>query len=109
MNRLKQLWRTCTTSTELALAKAENRRLKETNFALEEELGQARKELRAAVNNLLSQGGVAPLPPDEEIKPPTGRIRHLTHQQAQRLYAVRTGEQRAREIAEHVKKEAANG
>ncbi len=90
MNWLKTFWRKLTTSTEVALLKNENRRLRETNFALEEELEQARKELRAAVNNLLSHSGASPLPGSEEVKRPTGRIRHLTHQQQQRLYAIQT-------------------
>jgi TPP-dependent pyruvate/acetoin dehydrogenase alpha subunit len=86
---LKQ-WRAFWVSPETLLLRAENRRLKETNLALEEELEQSRKELRAAVNNLLSHAGAAPLPGAEEVKAPTGRIRHLTWQQRQRLYAVQT-------------------
>lgn len=90
MNRLKQLWRNLTTSTEFALVKAENRRLLNTNLALEEELAQAQKELRAAVNNLLTHAGAAPLPGAEEVKPPSGRIRNLSWQQQQRIHAVKT-------------------
>jgi hypothetical protein len=87
---LKNWWRLITTSTELALVKAENRRLRESNLALEDELENSRAELRAAVNNLLSQAGVAPLPPHEEIKPPANRMRRLTLGQRQRLYAIAT-------------------
>jgi hypothetical protein len=87
---IKAFWRRITTSTEVALLRAENKRLREANFVLEEEIDAARKELRAAVNNLLSQAGVAPLPPNEEIKPPAHRHRNLTLQQRQRLYAVAT-------------------
>jgi hypothetical protein len=87
---IKAFWRRITTSTEVALLRAENKRLRESNFVLEEEIAEAHKELRAAVNNLLSQAGVAPLPPNEEIKAPAHRTRHLTHQQRQRLYAIKT-------------------
>lgn len=102
MTWLRELWRKWTTSSELALLKAENRRLKEANFALEEELGDTKKELRAAVNNLLSHAGVAPLPPHEETPPPRNRMRNLTLQQRQRLYAVATA-------AKPPQKEGTNG
>jgi hypothetical protein len=78
------------TSKRTALLEAEVERLRETNAALESELDQSRKETRAAVNNALSQAGVAPLPPHEETKTPTQRMRRLTLQQQQRMYAVDT-------------------
>jgi hypothetical protein len=78
------------TSKRTALLEAEVSRLRETNLALEAELEQSRKETRAAVNTLLSQAGVAPLPPAEEVKTQTQRMRRLTFQQKQRLYAVET-------------------
>lgn len=65
-------------------------RLRETNLALEAELEQSRKETRAAVNTLLSQAGVTPLPPAEEVKTHTERMRRLTWQQQQRLHAIAT-------------------
>ena|ERR1700758_3201401 len=78
------------TSKRTALLEAENLRLRETNLALEAELEQSRKETRAAVNTLLSQAGVAPLPPAEEVKTHTERMRRLTWQQQQRLHALKT-------------------
>lgn len=81
------------TSKRTALLEAENGRLRETNAALEAELEQSRKETRAAVNTLLSQAGVTPLPPAEEVKTPTQRMRRLTLQQQQRLYAVTTAKE----------------
>ena len=83
------------TSKRTALLEAENVRLRETNLALESELEESRKETRAAVNTLLSQAGVTPLPPAEEVKTHTERIRRLTYQQKQRLYAVQTAPKEA--------------
>jgi hypothetical protein len=82
--------RNLVTSKRTALLEAEVSRLRETNLALEAELDQSRKETRAAVNTLLSQAGVAPLPPAEEVKTPTERMRRLTFQQRQRLHAIAT-------------------
>jgi hypothetical protein len=78
------------TSKRTALLEAEVSRLRETNLALEAELEQSRKETRAAVNTLLSQAGVTPLPPAEEVKTYPERMRRLTWQQKQRVYAERT-------------------
>ncbi len=86
MNWLRDLF----TSKRTALLEAEVSRLRETNLALEAELDQSRRETRAAVNTLLSQAGVAPLPPAEEVKTPTERMRRLSFQQKQRMYAVKT-------------------
>lgn len=88
MKWIKQFWRNLV--AEKALLKAENKRLRETNFALEEENEQLRKDLRGSLNTLLSQAGVQPLPDAEQVKTPTGRMRHLTLQQRQRLYAIQT-------------------
>lgn len=90
MNWLKKLWRDWTTSKEMALLQAENKRLKESNFILEDENERLRNELRGAVNTLLSQAGVAPLPGVEEVKTVTPRIRRMSWQQRQRMYAVET-------------------
>jgi hypothetical protein len=92
MKHLAEFWRSLFTSTETALLRAENKRLKETNFALEDENEQLRKELRGTVNTVLSQAGVAPLPPHEEVKAPVRKMtmRRLTFQQRQRLYAAVT-------------------
>ena len=78
------------TSKRTALLEAENARLRETNLALEVELDQSRGEVRAAINNSLSQAGVSPLPPHEEVKTEVPRMRRLTNQQRQRIYAVQT-------------------
>lgn len=90
MRWLRNFWRRLTTSTETALLRQENRQYKETNFVLEEELAQARKEIRALENTALAQAGATPLPPHDEIVPVVKRIRHLTHQQRQRMYAIAT-------------------
>lgn len=91
MRWMRQIWQRFT-GTRLALIEAENKRLRETNFALEDLLEQRDKELRAAINTSLAQAGVAPLPPHEEVKPPVRKMtmRRLTWQQRQRLYAVAT-------------------
>lgn len=91
MNWLRKLWRRFA-GTDAALLRAENKRLGEANFALEDDNEDLRKELRAAVNTVLSQAGVAPLPPHEDLNPPIRkmRMRRLTWQQKQRLYAAAT-------------------
>jgi len=104
MQWFKSFWQRITTPPELFLLRAENRRLKETNLALEDENAELRRDIRGAVNTALSQAGAQPLPGAEEVKAPTGRMRNLTHQQAQRLYALRTSEIRDRQIAEREKK-----
>lgn len=90
MRWLKELWGRWTTSKEVALLQAENQRLWDTNGVLQAELEQSRKETRAAVNTLLGQAGIAPLPPSEEVKPPAKRFRRLTFQQRQRIHALAT-------------------
>jgi hypothetical protein len=113
-SRLKALWGTFKKPndpippedadiTKLALARAENARLRQSHAALERELEDTRKDLRAAVNNLLSQAGAPPLPPHEEIKPPANMPRRLSHHQRQRLYALATMPKPAE------KKEGTNG
>lgn len=87
MNWLRQLF----TSKRTALLEAEVALLRETNIVLEYELTQSRKETRAAVNNLLSQAGMVPLPADE-VKPATPHIRRLTYQQKQRIHAAETAD-----------------
>jgi len=90
MNWLSNLWRRLTTSTETALLRAENRRLKETDLALEDENFRLRADLREATNSLLSQAGVAPLSPSNEEPPKSiARVRHLTVHQQRRLELVR--------------------
>lgn len=92
MKRLLKLWQSFWTSKQTALLRAENTRLRETAFALQDENERLQAELRAAVNNLLAQAGAAPLPPHEDVKPPVRKLamRRLTFQQRQRLYAVAT-------------------
>ena|ERR1700675_439310 len=92
MGLLKAIWFWLTTSTQFALIEAENERLKETCFVLENENDDLRKDLRAAVNNLLSEAGATPLPPDESVKPTERKMTHrrLSWQQRQRVYAVET-------------------
>lgn len=113
MNRLKQFLRDLLTSKELALTKAENARLAETNAVLEEELAKSRAELRGVINTVLSQAGAAPLPPvAEEAPKPIARIRKMTmHQQrrADLIRETRTQAEEAKELAERVKKRMANG
>jgi hypothetical protein len=87
---MRKWLRNLLTSKRTALLEAENMRLRETNLALEAELEQSRKETRAAVNTLLSQAGVTPLPPAEEVKTYPERMRRLTWQQRQRLHALET-------------------
>ena len=104
VNWLRSFWQRITTPPELFLLRAENRRLKDTNLALEEENTEIKRDLRGAINTTLAQAGAQPLPGAEEVKPPTNRMRNLSHQQAQRLYALRTTEIRERLIAENQKK-----
>lgn len=85
-------WQGLWTSTETLLLREELKRTQETCLVLEDENETLRKDLRAAVNNLLSEAGVAPLPGNGTIKPPERKLahRHLTWQQKQRLYAHQT-------------------
>src|SRR6266702_2604108 len=88
---LQSWWRGLWTSTETALLRAENRRLKETCLALEEENEALKTDLRSAVNNLLAEAGATPLPPHEAVKPDTKpRLRRLSWQQQQRMHAFET-------------------
>lgn len=113
MNRLKKFLRDLLTSKELALTRAENARLAETNAVLEEELSKTRAELRGVINTVLSQAGVTPLPSvAEEAPKPIQRIRHLTLHQKRRAdlnRETRAQTEEAKELAERVKKRMANG
>ena len=90
MNWLRTLWGRL--FIEAALLRAENKRLRETCLVLEDENAELKKDLRAAVNNLLSEAGATPLPSHEELKPPSRKManRRLTWQQRQRIYAQET-------------------
>ena len=92
MKRFLNWWRGLWTSQETALLRAENKRLKETCLVLEDELEAAKKDLRAAVNNLLSEAGAAPLPTDDTVKPAGKKLNHrrLSFQQRQRIYVQQT-------------------
>lgn len=92
MKWLKTFWQGLWTSKEVALLRAENKRIRETCLVLEDENEDLRKDLRAAVNNLLAEAGAAPLPEAETVKPPERKMvhRHLSFQQRQRLYAQQT-------------------
>lgn len=102
MNRLQQFLRDLLTSKELALTKAENERLTETNAALEYELTTLRKDNRALVNAQLKQAGIVTLPDLAEEKPePIQRIRRLSLHQRQREHARVTDPRRIAEEAKH--------
>jgi hypothetical protein len=92
MNWFLKWWRDLWTSTETALLRAENKRLRETCLVLEDESEALRKDLRSAVNNLLSEAGATPLPPHENVKPAERKMAHrrLSWQQKQRIYALET-------------------
>ncbi len=92
MNWLLKWWRDLWTSTETALLRAENKRLRETCLVLEDEVETLKKDLRAAVNNLLTEAGATPLPGNESVKAPERKMvhRHLSWQQQQRIYAFDT-------------------
>lgn len=92
MNRLLKFWQGLWTSKEVALLRAENKRIRETCLVLEDENEALRKDLRVAVNNLLAEAGAVPLPSPEPPKLPEKKFahRHLSWQQRQRLYAQQT-------------------
>ena len=92
MNRFRKFWQSLWTSSETLLLRAENKRLRETCLAIEDENEALKKDLRAAVNNLLSEAGAAPLPADETVKPAERKLTHrrLSWQQRQRVYARET-------------------
>jgi hypothetical protein len=94
LNWLRKFWQGLWTSPETLLLRAENQRFKETCLVLEDENEALKKDLRAAVNNLLSEAGAAPLPSDEIAKPGK-KVTHrrLSWQQRQRLYAHATAPQ----------------
>ena len=89
---LNKFWQSLWTSSEALLLRAENKRLRETCLVLEDENEGLKKDLRAAVNNLLSEAGAAPLPTDETVKPAERKLSHrrLSFQQRQRLYVRET-------------------
>lgn len=94
---MRKWWRSL--FTEKALLRAENRRLRESNFAVEEELQQLRCEIRGAVNTALAQAGCTPLPGAELVKTPAvPRMRKLTLQQRQRMYALETMPKQAKTV-----------
>lgn len=108
MNWLRRFWERVS-GIRLALVEAENARLVETNQVLELEVAQLRGEVRALENTVLSQAGVAPLPPlaDEAVKPAVNRVRHMTlHQQRQHgeSKVLREQMQLGKEIRERVEK-----
>lgn len=94
-------WRAFWMSKEVALLRAENEQLAETNRALEEELILLRTDNRALVNAQLKQAGIVSLPELERPKmEPINRVRRLSLHQRQRMHAIATD---PRKIAEDLK------
>ena len=104
MNRFLNWWRDFWTSKEVALLKAENERLKDSNITLAEELAVQQKESRAAVNTLLERAGITPLPVREEPKPAAIPFqRRLSYHQQQRQHAWQTSQGKKVEDLAHGK------